>query len=66
MRNQRKGNEVLADMIYTSEQVEPSEVSYHASGEFRASRDIFGPLSGDDSPVGPKRIHLTLVLIIRR
>lgn len=51
MRNQRKGNEVLADMIYTSEQVEPSEVSYHASGEFRASRDIFGPLSGDDSPI---------------
>ncbi|CCU74884.1 hypothetical protein BGHDH14_bgh05163, partial [Blumeria hordei DH14] len=51
MRNQRKGNDVLADMIYTSRQVEPAEVSYHASGEFRASRDIFGPLSGDDSPV---------------
>ncbi|RKF55638.1 putative type-2 protein geranylgeranyltransferase subunit beta protein [Golovinomyces cichoracearum] len=50
MRNQRKGNEVLADMICTSEQVEPAEVSYHATGEFRASRDIFGPLSGDESP----------------
>ncbi|EPQ67515.1 hypothetical protein BGT96224_4593B, partial [Blumeria graminis f. sp. tritici 96224] len=36
MRNQRKGNDVLADMIYTSRQVEPAEVSYHASGEFRA------------------------------
>ncbi|KAI1003712.1 hypothetical protein K3495_g4492 [Podosphaera aphanis] len=51
MRNQRKGDEVLADMIYTSTQVEPAEVSYHPTGEFRASRDIFGPLSGDDSPV---------------
>ncbi|POS86995.1 hypothetical protein EPUL_001135 [Erysiphe pulchra] len=51
MRNQRKGNEVLAEMMKTSEQVAPAEVSYHPTGEFRASRDIFGPLSGDDSPI---------------
>ncbi|KHJ30789.1 putative type-2 protein geranylgeranyltransferase subunit beta protein [Erysiphe necator] len=51
MRNQRKGNEVLVEMMKTSEQVAPAEVSYHATGEFRASRDIFGPLSGDDSPI---------------
>lgn len=51
MRNQRKNSKVLRDMIATSEGVEPAEISYHSNGEFRASRDIFGPLSTENSPV---------------
>lgn len=50
-RNQRKDDTVLEDMIATSKGIEPAEVSYHADGEFRYSRDIYGPLSTDVSPV---------------
>jgi hypothetical protein len=52
MRNQRKDGRVLRDMIATSKGVEPAEISYHPNGDFRASRDIFGPLSTENSPVG--------------
>ncbi|KAH6709119.1 hypothetical protein BKA61DRAFT_556473 [Leptodontidium sp. MPI-SDFR-AT-0119] len=51
MRNQRKDHTVLEDMIATSLASEPAEVSFHANGDFRGSRDIFGPLSAESSPV---------------
>lgn len=51
MRNQRKDSKVLRNMMATSKGVEPAEISYHANGEFRGSRDIFGPLSTESSPV---------------
>ena len=51
MRNQRKDSNVLAGMRATSSNVEPAEISYHANGEFRGSRDIFGSLSPVGSPV---------------
>lgn len=51
MRNQRKDRSVLDDMMATSKGIEPAEVSYHPNGDFRGSRDIFGPLSTDGSPV---------------
>jgi hypothetical protein len=51
MRNQRKDSNVLEQMMATSAGVERAEVSYHANGEFRGSRDIFGPLSAESSPV---------------
>lgn len=57
-RNQKKDGNVLEAMIATSQSVEPAEISYHANGEFRASRDIFGPLSDEESPsrsVSPRR-----------
>ncbi|KAG4428738.1 hypothetical protein IFR05_015779 [Cadophora sp. M221] len=50
MRNQRKDHTVLEDMIATSLASEPAEVSFHANGDFRGSRDIFGPLSAESSP----------------
>lgn len=49
-RNQKKDSNVLETMRATSRAVEPAEISYHANGEFRASRDIFGPLSDEGSP----------------
>ncbi|CZR51048.1 uncharacterized protein PAC_00923 [Phialocephala subalpina] len=57
MRNQKKDNNVLESMIATSLAVEPAEISYHPNGEFRASRDIFGPLSTENSPksASPKK-----------
>ena len=51
MRNQKKDGAILEQMLATSMGVEPAEISYHANGEFRASRDIFGPLSTENSPV---------------
>jgi hypothetical protein len=51
MRNQKKDGTVLEQMLATSMGVEPAEISYHPNGEFRASRDIFGPLSTENSPV---------------
>ncbi|KAH7364084.1 hypothetical protein BKA65DRAFT_572239 [Rhexocercosporidium sp. MPI-PUGE-AT-0058] len=51
MRNQRKDRTVLEDMIATSLACEPAEVSFHANGDFRGSRDIFGPLSAESSPI---------------
>lgn len=51
MRNQRKDDTVFKDMMATSRGTVPDEVSYHANGDFRASRDIFGPLSAESSPV---------------
>jgi len=51
MRNQKKDGSILEQMMATSRGVEPAEVSYHSNGEFRASRDIFGPLSTENSPV---------------
>ncbi|KUJ22658.1 uncharacterized protein LY89DRAFT_693957 [Mollisia scopiformis] len=58
LRNQKKDNTVIQGMIATSRAVEPAEISYHANGEFRASRYIFGPLSNENSPtrsVSPKK-----------
>ncbi len=51
MRNQKKGGNILEQMIATSRDTEPAEISYHANGEFRATRYIFGPLSTESSPV---------------
>lgn len=51
MRNQRKNSNVMRQMMATSAEIEPAEISYFADGEFRGSRDIFGPLSGENSPV---------------
>jgi hypothetical protein len=51
MRNQRKDSSVLEQMIATSTGVEPTEVVYHPNGEISHSRDIFGPLSTENSPV---------------
>src|ERR1700712_5676786 len=60
-RNQKKDNSVLREMVATSLDVEPAEISYHPNGEFRASRDIFGPLSTENSPVSTSSYHLTQV-----
>jgi hypothetical protein len=51
MRNQPKDDSVLEQMIATSIEIEPAEISYHANGEFRASRDIYGPISTENTPV---------------
>jgi hypothetical protein len=51
MRNQRKDGSILEQMIATSSIVEPLEFVYHADGELRNTRDIFGPLSIENSPV---------------
>lgn len=51
MRNQRKDVNVMRQMKARSAEIEPAEISYFADGEFRASRDIFGPLSDAESPV---------------
>jgi len=53
LRNQKKNGAVLEQLIATSIDVEPSEISYFANGEFRGARDIFGPLSVENSPVCP-------------
>ena len=50
-RNQRKRPEVLEQMKKNSAEVEPEELSYHANGEFRGVRDIFGPISTESTPV---------------
>ncbi|TVY48759.1 hypothetical protein LOCC1_G001652 [Lachnellula occidentalis] len=62
MRNQRKDINVMRQMKARSAEIEPAEISYFADGEFRASRDIFGPLSDAESPVRdptPKRQRRT-------
>lgn len=47
-RNQKKPVVVLENMLACSKAIEPAEVSYHADGTFRKSRDVFGPLSEDE------------------
>ncbi|TVY17172.1 hypothetical protein LARI1_G004571 [Lachnellula arida] len=62
MRNQRKDSNVMRQMKAKSAEIEPAEISYFPDGEFRASRDIFGPLSDVESPVKdptPKRQRRT-------
>lgn len=54
MRNQRKDSNVMRQMKATSVEIEPAEISYFAGGEFRASRDLFGPLSDDETSVSPQ------------
>ncbi len=56
MRNQRKDDTVLKEMMATSRGTMPDEVSYHANGDFIASRDIFGPLSAESSPVSTQTL----------
>lgn len=66
-RNQRKGPEVLEQMKKNSAEVEPAEISYHPNGEFRATRDIFGPPSSDpSSPVSIFEFIQSQILIIDR
>ncbi|KAF4632653.1 hypothetical protein G7Y89_g5476 [Cudoniella acicularis] len=55
MRNQRKDGNVLEQMMALSAGIESSEISYFPNGEFRGSRDIFGPLSGENSPIMEKQ-----------
>ena len=55
MRNQRKDSSVLYQMMATSNEVEPTEVVYHPNGQVSHSRDIFGPLSTENSPVSSQR-----------
>jgi hypothetical protein len=50
-RNQKKDGTILEGMLATARDTEPAEISYHPNGDFRASRDIFGPLSTENSPV---------------
>ncbi|KAE9381201.1 hypothetical protein N431DRAFT_322674 [Stipitochalara longipes BDJ] len=50
MRNQKKDGTILEGMLATARDTEPAEISYHPNGDFRASRDIFGPLSTENSP----------------
>jgi hypothetical protein len=57
MRNQRKEDSVLAQMMATSNVVEANEVVYHLNGEIHHTRDIFGPLSTENSPVSCERHH---------
>lgn len=58
MRNQRKSSNIMRQMMATSAEIEPAEISYFADGEFRGSRDIFGPLSGENSPVRLSGQHI--------
>jgi hypothetical protein len=51
MRNQRKDDTVLEQMLATSNGVEATEVVYDLKGDMHHSRDIFGPLSTENSPV---------------
>ncbi|KAH6671364.1 hypothetical protein B0J14DRAFT_618649 [Halenospora varia] len=51
MRNQRKDGNVLEQMIALAAEVKSDEISYFPNGQLRGSRDIFGPLSGENSPV---------------
>ena len=60
MRNQRKDSSVLDQMMATSNEVEPTEVVYHPNGQVSHPRDIFGPLSTENSPVSCQR-HLAIV-----
>jgi hypothetical protein len=72
MRNQRKDSSILEQMMATSAEVEPNEISYNADGGFRACRNIFGPLSTETSPVSYIRCRkllwseFTEALTIRR
>ncbi|KAH8770320.1 hypothetical protein BGZ57DRAFT_985798 [Hyaloscypha finlandica] len=60
MRNQKKDGTILEQMLATARDTEPAEISYHPNGDFRASRDIFGPLSTENSPIpSPKKRRAT-------
>ncbi|KAG0650630.1 Geranylgeranyl transferase type II subunit beta [Hyphodiscus hymeniophilus] len=50
MRNQRKDESVLEQMMASSNDVEPNEIVYHLNGDVHHIRDIFGPLSTENSP----------------
>lgn len=66
-RNQRKGPEVLEQMKKNSAEVEPEEISFYPSGEFRASRDIFGPPSSEPtSPVSRFKFIRSHILILHQ
>jgi hypothetical protein len=47
----KKDGSILEQMLATSIETEPAEISYHADGEFGASRNIYGPLSTKNSLV---------------
>jgi hypothetical protein len=47
-RNQKKPVVVLESMLASSRATKPAEISYHADGSFRKSRDVFGPISEDE------------------
>jgi len=63
MRNQRKDSNVMRQMKARSAEIEPAEISYFADGEFRASRDIFGPLSDEESPVGVRAFSFRSLIL---
>lgn len=60
MRNQRKDSSVLEQMMATSSEVEAVEVVYRADGKVSHARDIFGPLSTENSPVSCHGVLRTL------
>ena len=53
MRNQRKDGSVLQRMIASSQAITTDEVVYNLDGTHNHTRDIFGPLSCEGSPVRP-------------
>ena len=66
MRNQKKDGTILEGLLATARDTEPAEVSYHPNGDLRASRDIFGPLSTENSPVCAEYIMLGVTLTWNR
>lgn len=52
IRNQKKNGQIQAQMLATSRDTEPIQMSYHPDGKFRESRDMYlDPLSEPTSPV---------------
>jgi hypothetical protein len=51
MRNQRKDTSVLEHMKATSAEITTDEVVYNLDGSISHTRDIFGPLSCETTPV---------------
>lgn len=63
MRNQRKNTSVLEQMMATSAEVTTEEVVYHLDGSVSHTRDIFGLLSCDTSPVSAFPAFISLLTI---
>lgn len=65
-RNQRKEPQVMQRMMRYSEEVEPEETSYLASGELRGTRNVYDPPSDASSPVRVSHVDIFTSVLTSR
>lgn len=62
-RNQRKDDSVFERMMANSAEIQPVVCVYDSEGSLLSTRDLFGPLSTENSPVRKRKVFSSSQII---